>query len=63
MCDASKCFLSSSFLSNNDFRPGRVFDDACVAFIWYNFELFTGYYHKNLGILMACSIELDTVIH
>ena len=32
MWDASKCFLSSSFLSNNDFRPGSVFDDAWVAF-------------------------------
>ena len=40
MCDASKCFLSSNFLSNNDFSPGSVFDDACVALFliqfWYN---------------------------
>ena len=37
MCDASKCFLSSNFLSNNDFRPGSVFDDACVALFLIQF--------------------------
>ena len=37
MCDASKCFLSSNFLSNNDFSPGSVFDDACVALFLIQF--------------------------